>query len=227
SKAASGTRALTPKPPMMTKADNSSGGKSAGQRASENARFCIEQSQAQLSQVRQSYEKSVENMEKNQKELTDVLVEMQYSKINEIDFDTKIKMLVKGLDAMGRVKSSGKMVRFFQMVSNIVKISLSKTMHNFIKAADGIKMFSYNEKLFVKDLLYKQAFEASNVASLIHMISETYTEVSNKYLMDRVSSLGKLMAMDKERPEFLHERLKLQESCVKQRILQLVQNRRI
>ncbi|XP_050924860.1 uncharacterized protein LOC108874522 isoform X2 [Lates calcarifer] len=225
SKAASGTPALTAKPPMMSKADNSSGGKSAGQRASENARFSIEQSQAQLSQVRQSYEKSVENMEKNQKELTDILVEMQNCKLNEIDFDTKIKMLVKGLDAMGRVKEQWeKMVRFFQMVSNIVKISLSKTMHNFIKAADDIKMFSYNEKLFVKDLLYKQAFEASNIASLIHMISETYTEVSNKYLMDRVSSLGKLMAMDKERPEFLHERLKLQESCddAQRGILQLV-----
>ncbi|XP_018544026.1 uncharacterized protein LOC108891385 [Lates calcarifer] len=177
-----------------------------------------EQSARQLSEqskkAQQSYEKSVENMEKNQKELTDILVEMQNCKINEIDFNTKIKMLVKGLDAMGRVKEQWeKMVRFFQMVSNIVKISLSKTMHNFI-----------NEKLFVKDLLYKQAFEASNVASLFHMISETYTEVSNKYLMDRVSSLGKVMAMDKERPEFLHERLKLQESCdeAQRGILQLV-----
>uniref|UniRef100_A0A4W6FM99 Uncharacterized protein n=1 Tax=Lates calcarifer TaxID=8187 RepID=A0A4W6FM99_LATCA len=96
-----------------------------------------EQSARQLSEqskkAQQSYEKSVENMEKNQKELTDILVEMQNCKINEIDFDTKIKMLVKGLDAMGRVKEQWeKMVRFFQMVSNIVKTSLSKTMHNFI-----------------------------------------------------------------------------------------------
>ncbi|XP_018517649.1 uncharacterized protein LOC108873822 [Lates calcarifer] len=225
SKAASHTPALTPKPPMMTKADNSSGGKSAGQRASQNARFRIEQSQAQLSQVRQSYEKSVENMEKNQKELTDILVEMQNCQLKEVDFKTKIKMLVKGLDAMGRVKEQWeKMVRFFQMVSNIIKTSLNKTLHNFVKTSDDTKKLSYNEKLFVKDLLYKQAFEASNVASLVHMISETYTEVSNKYLMDRVSSLGKLMAMDKERPEFLQERLNLQESCeeAQRGILQLV-----
>ncbi|XP_018517423.1 uncharacterized protein LOC108873615 [Lates calcarifer] len=225
SKAASGTPALTPKPPMMFKADNSSGGKSAGQRASENARFRIEQSQAQLKHVRQSYEKCVENMEKNQKELTDILVEMQNCQIKEVDFKTKIKMLVKGLDAMGRVKEQWeKMVLFFQMVSNIVKISLSKTMHNFVKTSEDTKKLSYNEKLFAKDQLYNQAFQASNVASLVHMISETYTEVSNKYLMDRVSSLGKLMAMDKEKPEFLHERLNLQESCqeAQRGILQLV-----
>ncbi|XP_018517422.1 uncharacterized protein LOC108873614 [Lates calcarifer] len=225
SKAASGTPALTPKPPMMFKADNSSGGKSAGQRASEDARFRIEQSQAQLKHVRQSYEKCVENMEKNQKELTDILVEMQNCKINEIDFDTKIKMLVKGLDAMGRVKEQWeKMVLFFQMVSNIVKTSLSKTMHNFVKTSEDTKKLSYNGKLFAKDLLYNQAFQASNIASLVHVISETYTEVSNKYLMDRVSSLGKLMAMDKEKPEFLQERLNLQESCqeAQRGILQLV-----
>ncbi|XP_018518566.2 uncharacterized protein LOC108874540 [Lates calcarifer] len=172
-----------------------------------------EQSARQLSEqskkAQQSYEKCVE---KNQKELTDVLF-------------CQIKMLVKGVHSMGRVKEQWeKMVLFFHMVSNIVKISLNKTMHNFIKAADDIKVLSYNEKLFVKDLLYKQAFEASNIVSLFHMISETYTQVSNKYLMDRVSSLGKLMAMDKERPEFLHERLKLQESCqeAQRGILQLV-----
>ncbi|GLD65578.1 uncharacterized protein AKAME5_001703500 [Lates japonicus] len=179
----------------------------------------------QLKQVRQSYEKCVENMEKNQKELTDILVEMQNCKIKEVDFKTKIKMLVKGLDAMGRVKEQWeKMVLFFQMVSNIVKISLSKTMHNFVKTSEDTKKLSYNEKLFAKDQLYNQAFQASNVASLVHMISETYTEVSNKYLMDRVSSLGKLMAMDKEKPEFLHERLNLQESCqeAQRGILQLV-----
>ncbi|GLD65581.1 uncharacterized protein AKAME5_001703800 [Lates japonicus] len=93
-----------------------------------------------------------------------------------------------------------------------------------MKTSDDTKKLSYNGKLFAKDLLYNQAFQASNVASLVHMISETYTEVSNKYLMDRVSSLGKLMAMDKEKPEFLHERLKLQESCqeAQRGILQLV-----
>ena len=226
SKATSGSPALTPKPPMMFKAENNSSGRqSASQKASENARFRIEQSREQLKQTRDSYEKCVENMEKNQKELTDVLVEMQNCKIKEIDFNTTIKMLVKGLDAMGRVKEQWeKMVRFFQMVSNIVKTSLTKTLHNFVTTAEDTKKLSYNSKLFAKDLLYNQAFQASNIASLVHMISGTYIDVSNKYLMDKVSCLGKLMAMDKSKPEFLQERLNLQESCqaAQDGILQLV-----
>ncbi|KAI5608665.1 hypothetical protein C0J50_6559 [Silurus asotus] len=219
------TPPLAPKPPMMYKEERNSENKSVSQRASENGRFRIEQNRAQLDKTREIYEKSVENMEKNQKELTDILITMRNCEVKEIDFNTTIKMLVKGMDAMGRVKEQWeKMVRFFQMVSNIVKTTLTRTLKDFVTTSEKTQTLSYNAKLFSKDLLYNQAFQATNISSLVNMISTTYTEVSTKYLMDRVSSLGKLMAMDKEKPEFLSERLKLQNSCdeAQRAILQLV-----
>ncbi|XP_071331116.1 uncharacterized protein [Trachinotus anak] len=225
SKRFSGSPALTPKPPMMFKTENNSGHRSASERATENAHFRIEQSRKQLQQARKAYEKRMEDMVKNQRELTNILVEMQNCKLTEIDFNKTIEMLKKGLTAMGSVKEQWeKMVHFFQMVSNIIKTSLSGTLHDFVKTTDDTKKLSYSQKLFTKDLLYSQAFQASNIASLVHMISGTYTEVSNKYLMDRVSSLGRLMTLDNDQPEFLHERLKLQDSCkaAQEGILQLV-----
>ena len=220
-----GSPALAPKPPMMFREESSSEHSSASQRASDNARYRIELSREQLKHTRETYQKSVENMEKNEKELTEILCEMQQCNIKEVDFDTTIKMLVKGLDAMGRVKEQWeKMVLFFQMVSNIIKTSLSKTLKNFVTTCEDSKKLGYNDKLFAKDLLYNQALQASNIASLVHMISGTYTEVSSRFLMDRVSSLGKLMAMDSSRPEFHQERLKLQEACqqAQRGIMQLV-----
>ncbi|XP_051722521.1 uncharacterized protein LOC127497814 [Ctenopharyngodon idella] len=206
--------AISPKPPMMQNELNKSENMSPSQRATENARFAIEQTRAQVNKTRETYEKCMENLEKNQKELTDILVTMRNCELKEIDFKTTIEMLVKGMDAMGRVKEQWeKMVHFFQMVSNIVKTSLSKTLTNFVSTSEKTQKLSYNAKLFSKDLLYTQAFQASNIASLVHMISGTYTDVSSKYLMDRVSSLGKLMAMDKSTPEFEHERQALQNSC--------------
>ncbi|XP_004080235.1 early endosome antigen 1-like [Oryzias latipes] len=218
--------AFAPTPPMMAKAQANAGQQSAGKQALENARFRIEQSREQLKQCREEYNKALERMEGNKKELTDILVDMQNCNVKEIDFDTTIKMLIKGMDAMGRVKEQWeKMVRFFQMVANIVKTSLAKTMIQFADKVEDVQTLSYNSKLFTKDLLYNQAFQASNIASLVHMISGTYCEVSNKYLMDRVSSLSKLMTMDKDKPEFLQERQKLQNSCqeAQDNILKLVQ----
>uniref|UniRef100_A0A8C2C3V2 Uncharacterized protein n=1 Tax=Cyprinus carpio TaxID=7962 RepID=A0A8C2C3V2_CYPCA len=177
-------------------------------------KIAIEQIIAQLNSKRQTYEKCVENLENNQKELTEILVTMRNWELEEIDFKTTIEMLIKGMDAMGRVKEQWeKMVHFFQMVSNIVKTSLSKTLTNFVSTSEKIQALSYDGKLFSKDLLYFQAFQISNITCLVHMISATYTDVSSKYLMDRVSSLGKLMAMNKSKPEFEHERKLLQNGC--------------
>lgn len=206
--------AISSKPPMIFKTENRPEFTSPSQRATENARFTIEQSRAQLDKTRETYDKCVENLEKNQKELTEILVTMRNCELKEIDFKTTTEMLVKGMDAMGRVKEQWeKMVHFFQMVSNIVKTSLSKTLTNFVSTSEKTQALSYNDKLFSKDLLYTQAFQACNIASLVNMISGTYTDVSNKYLMDRVSLLGKLMAMDKNKPEFELERQKLQVCC--------------
>ncbi|KAL7826674.1 hypothetical protein AOLI_G00318830 [Acnodon oligacanthus] len=194
SKNATNSPSLTQTPPMMSNAENHSQKQRASDIAMENGRFRIEQSRAQLNNTRELHEKSVENMEKTQKELNEILITMRNCEVKEIDFNTTIKMLVKGMDAMGRVKEQWeKMVRFFQMVANIVSMKLSKPLTDFASTLEKTQSLSYNSKLFSKDLLYKQAFQATNIANLVHMISATYTEVSDKYLVDRVSSLGKLM----------------------------------
>ncbi|KAL0172451.1 hypothetical protein M9458_032762, partial [Cirrhinus mrigala] len=159
SKDITNSSAISPTPPMMYKEENKSGNMSASQKATENARFSIEQNKAQLNKTRETYEKCVENLENNQKELTEILVTMRNCELKEIDFKTTTEMLIKGMDAMGRVKVQWeKMVHFFQMVSNIVKTSLTKTLTNFISTSEKTQALSYNAKLFSKDLLYTQAF---------------------------------------------------------------------
>ncbi|XP_024141364.1 intracellular protein transport protein USO1-like [Oryzias melastigma] len=210
--------------PMMPQTE---GNQFVGQAVAGIAQFEIEQSREQLKQCREEYNKSVERMERNKKELDDILVEMQNCNFKKIEFDTAIKMLVKGMDAMGRVKEQWeKMVLFFQMVADILKISLSKTMKHFAQKIGNVKKLSYNSRLFSKDLLYNQALQASNISSLVHMISGTYCEVSNKHLMDSVSRLGRLMAMDTDKTEFLKERQNLKDSCkeAQENILKLIQN---
>ncbi|XP_018601888.2 uncharacterized protein LOC108930892 [Scleropages formosus] len=212
-KSFSNTPAFTPLPPLLSK---SSEKKRAGEAAVENARFRIEQSRAQMEKMREAQKHSLENLEKNQKELIEILISLRNCEVKEIDFTTTIKMLVKGLDAMGRVKEQWeKMVRFFQMISAIIETCLSTSLNNFVKTSEKSldNKLSYNTRMFQKDLIYQHAFHASNVASLVNMISGTYVEISEKHLMDRVSSLGKLMALDPKSEGFLTERQKLQKGC--------------
>ncbi|XP_072530601.1 uncharacterized protein [Salminus brasiliensis] len=195
---------LTSQPPMMNSITSNN----------RTSWFRVEQTRAQLNKTREDYQRSMENMEKNQKELTEILVSMRNCELKEIDFNTTIQMLVKGMDAMGRVKEQWeKMVRFFRMVSSLVSSSLNRPLKDFVSTSEKTQSLSYDAKLFSKDLLYNQAFQASNIASLVHMISATYTEVSEKYLLDNISLLGTLLTMDKEKPEFEKELQELRNSC--------------
>lgn len=79
--------------------------------------------------------------------------------------------------------------------------SATKTFTNTARQASV-----YSSSNFLKDMVYNQAFQVSNIASLVNIILNTFTEISEKYIMDRVSSLGRLMVLDHTSMEFDLER---------------------
>ncbi|XP_078085499.1 uncharacterized protein LOC144504276 [Mustelus asterias] len=199
-KASTGSMGVTMTPPHMAKAQSNED-VSGLRTATNNARFKVEQSSALLRSSQEMYERSFEDMKKSNKELEDVLETLRNCEIHEIDFDKTVEMLLKGLDALGRVKEQwGKMVQFFIMMSNLIETCMGKSLNNFIKYGEkAVQSSSYSHNKFLQDLLYTQVSQATNIASLVHMISETYVQVSTQHLMDRVNSLGKLMGLDPNR----------------------------
>ncbi|KAI5624266.1 hypothetical protein C0J50_16159 [Silurus asotus] len=204
---------------------SSLGRMTASQKALKNALFRIDETLNQMNKSRELYYKDLNNMRTNQKELNDILVTLRNFQVKAIDFNTTIQMLLKGLDVMGKMKNHWeKMVQFFQMVSIIVTNSLSLTLNDFATTAETSTGHSYNGKLFCKVMLYNQAFQATNIASLVHMISSTYTDVSTRYLKDSVSTLSTLMSTDRQSPQFLQMHMQLQMCCdmAKEAIISLV-----
>ncbi|KAK9405842.1 hypothetical protein NXF25_004616 [Crotalus adamanteus] len=153
----------------------------------ENACLKVQQSREALKATREEYQRSFENFKKQNEELTEIFCTMRGYQVKEVAFDTARKMLIKGLEALSRVKEQWeKMVRFFQMISNLIETSLVWSMKEFADTVDGAqKVSSYSSKAFMADLVYGHIFNASSVAQLVAMISEIYTMVSEKYLMER------------------------------------------
>uniref|UniRef100_A0A8C8VKH4 Uncharacterized protein n=1 Tax=Pelusios castaneus TaxID=367368 RepID=A0A8C8VKH4_9SAUR len=223
SKSSVGSPAFPPKPPNVAKCQQDSEG---GSSALQNAHLKVEQSRKMMKSTQDEYQRSYDNFKKQNDELMEIMSAMEKCKVQEIDFKTAKEMLIKGLEALGKVKEQWeKMIRFFQMISNLIDSCLSRDIKEFVSSVSDVqKIENYSSKSFVIDIIYTQAFNASNVAHLVHMIAETYTEVSNKYLMDRVSSLGRLIAMEAKDPKFQDERNLLQTGCeeARQAIYKLV-----
>ncbi|XP_070593832.1 uncharacterized protein [Erythrolamprus reginae] len=213
SKSCNRTSPFGPLAPNMAKSQKNLQEESTS--AVKNSVLKIEQTKEMLKISQGEYQKSFDNLKQQNKDLLDVLSEMRKCEIKEIDFEKAKEMLIKGLDAMGRVKEQWqKMVQFFQMISNLIDSCLNKRLTEFVKSAEDLpKIPNYSHQDFVIDMIYQQAFNASNVSRLVHMISETYTEVSSKYLMDKVGSLSRLISMDPSNPQFQMERVKLADAC--------------
>ena len=67
----------------------------------------------------------------------------------------------------------------------------------------------------MRDIIYEQAFQANKVAYIVQMISGTYVEISNQHLMDRITSLSELVALDpeKDKDEISRKRRELHSGC--------------
>ncbi|XP_059841478.1 uncharacterized protein LOC132402596 isoform X1 [Hypanus sabinus] len=213
-KAKAGIMGVTATPPHMSQTEPAEE-LSGLQTASLNARIKVEQSSKQLQAAQEMYERSFENIQKNNEELQEVLETLKSCNVQEIDFDKTVKMLLKGLDALGRVKEQwGKMVLFFTMISNLIECSLNPSLHKFIQYSEKTSS-GYSQNQLIQDMLYTEISQATNISSLVHMIAETYVQVSTQHLMDRVNSLGKLMGLDpnRDRIKFEKERTKFGSDC--------------
>lgn len=163
-----------------------------------NYRFRTETAKEMLKDARRAHEKCCDDVAKRTKEVTNLLAEMKQLDLKKIDMEKIRKTLVKGIKALGDLREQwGKMVKFFQMLSNIIKCCLNTSLNSFVQtsrnrlAQDGSEI-----SLVMRDVIFEQAFQANQIAYVVNSISSVYVEVSNKHLMDRITSLGKLIPLD-------------------------------
>ena len=72
-----------------------------------------------------------------------------------------------------------------------------------------------NLSSLLRDTIYEQAFQANKMSYVVQMISGTYMEISNQHLMDRITCLGQLVALDPKNDahEILLKRQELHRGC--------------
>ena len=214
------TESKAPNQSLMPQAQDTS--KSATQQAVQDARFKIEASTAQLDSTKERYDKSCDKLMENTEKLGKIIAEIKKLDIHKINFQQIRETLIKGIRALGELREQWtKLVRFFQTMSNIIRCSMSTSLAEFTEIAEKAEQRKeeterYTLTKLIKDMIYKQAFEAAKIAHLVNMISGAYVDVSNRYIMSRVAGLGKLQGYDdteKDRNALQREFNALVEGC--------------
>ena len=212
-----GTNALPNTSPNLAKqpAYNSDGG--LVQQALDSYRFRTETAKEMLKDSRRAYEASCDEVAKKTREVTNLLVEMKELNLKEIDMEKIRKTLVKGIQALGELREQwGKLVRFFQMLSNLVKCCLSTSLKTFVQTSrNRLAQGDSGMSATMRDVIFEQAFQANQIAYVVNSISSVYVEVSDKHLMERITCLGKLIALDpaSNKHEIMLRREELNQGC--------------
>ena len=212
-----GTNALPNTSPNLAKqpAYNSDGG--LVQQALDSYRFRTETAKEMLKDSRRAYEASCDEVAKKSREVTNLLVEMKELNLKEIDMEKIRKTLVKGIQALGELREQwGKLVRFFQMLSNLVKCCLSTSLKTFVQTSrNRLDQGDSGMSAAMRDVIFEQAFQANQIAYVVNSISSVYVEVSDKHLMERITCLGKLIALDpaNNEHEIMLRREELNQGC--------------
>ena len=212
-----GTNALPNTSPNLAKEPvyNSDGG--LVQQALDSYRFRTETAKEMLKDSRRAYEASCDEVAKKTREVTNLLVEMKELNLKEIDMEKIRKTLVKGIQALGELREQwGKLVRFFQMLSNLVKCCLSTSLKTFVQTSrNRLAQGDSGMSATMRDVIFEQAFQANQIAYVVNSISSVYVEVSDKHLMERITCLGKLIALDPDsnKHEIMLRREELNQGC--------------
>ena len=187
--------------------------------ALQNARFKTESAKQNLKETRAIYEKSCQDVDEKMKQMGEVLAELAGLQPKKIDLETIRKTLIKGIHALGELREQwGKLVKFFQMLSNLVKCCLQSSLKEFVSTSSMQMQLTERGMAMsdtMRDVLFEQAFKANQIAYVVNSISSVYVEVSDKHLMDRITCLGKLIALDpdQDRQEIMMKREELNQGC--------------
>ena len=168
----------------------------------ENARLKAKLSCENLRKAQLSFDRLSKDFSEKNERLSKVLGDVAKINLEKFDFEEILETLGRGLEELGNLRQSwGKIVHFFQTISNILSCSLNVSLNDFIGLSESTKKHAlqgYNLSHLKRDMLYHQVICVSQIAYFVSHIAETYGEVSNQNIMPAMNGIPALLKFNPE-----------------------------
>ncbi|XP_063445022.1 uncharacterized protein LOC134725275 [Mytilus trossulus] len=166
----------------------------------ENGRFKTELAKETLRDTKDRQEAADKQLEEANERLCEALKTMKTLNLEEIDFDTVRKTLQQGIRALAQVRAQwGKLVIFFEEISNIIKCCMNTSLKKFVQTATvSLELKGEGELMSnaFRANMYEQTLHASRVSYVVSTMAGAYVEISRENLMDQITQLADLIGLD-------------------------------
>ena len=187
----------------------------------ENAKLKAKLSCENLRKAQESYDRLSSDFGEKSERLAKVLGDVAKINLEKFDFEEILDVLGKGLVELGYLRQSwGKVVHFFQTISNILSCSMDISLNNFIGLSEITRKHAlqgYNMSHLKRDMLYDQIISVSQIAYFVSHIAETYGEVSKQNIMPAMDGISAILKFnpDTQKMAIKHMMESLKSDCEK------------
>ncbi|CAF3627324.1 unnamed protein product [Adineta steineri] len=178
--------------------------------AFQNAKEKAELALKNLQEAEKQYDQWYSLMLEKQNKLAGIIIQMSQLQMSQTDYKTTIDILVRSVKEIGDIQTQwGRMTRFFSILAMRAEATRETILHEFVDTikhvtlSDGV-LDDADREFFVLQMR-DAADEIEQAAHLLYIMSKTYYDVSNQYMMGQVAGISRLAVIqtDSERQTYM------------------------
>jgi len=201
-KAALGNSSMVSQTPHASSAVTSQTEEPGSRASIRNAQFKVTQATEMLEKSERQMEGANEQLLETNNKLNKVMQDLAKINASEMTVNEILQVLKKALKILGDLKEKwSKLTIFFSEMATLIEVSMNAPMKLFLehaKSAKNVRGEGLPLDKIMKDLIYSTARQAVSYGYVVNRMSSGYHDISEKYLMEPVATLGKMMTLDKD-----------------------------
>ncbi|CAF0879346.1 unnamed protein product [Didymodactylos carnosus] len=163
-----------------------------------NAKFKAMIAKERLLHLEGRYDKFYDDLKQSQERMAELSVRIARLDFTTINHEEIIDLLNKALAILGELqKQWGKLVNFFGQIQALVQVTVKETLIPFVEQASSqldTKKLTVEDRNIVLDLLKEQTIAIHRSTYMVFIMARTYVDMSDKYLMNQIAGLSKMLA---------------------------------
>ncbi|UJR17428.1 hypothetical protein I4U23_004323 [Adineta vaga] len=180
----------------------------------DNEKFKVTVTLQRLQQAEQRSDALFQQMLEQENKMKDLMIKISQLDMTKINYEQIIDLLREAILLLGNIRVQwGQLVQFFSEISVRTQIAVKETLVPFVdrmKEVSSLDDITPSERLFYIDLLKGQAMDIHRQTFILYVMSRTYVDISNEFMMDKLSGLARMFGMqtDQERKQAVQKLLK-------------------
>ena len=161
--------------------------------SSDNAKMLVQITAQKLKDSRNRSEMSLIELRKNMNEMTELVGKIASLDLTRINHAQLLDYMQQALRLLATIRQTwGQVVLFFSTIASQTQVALHGTLNPFLQQATLVvtNEFSTEERMFFLRILKEQSETIHQSSYSLFLLSRTYVDMSNEFLMPRLEGLS-------------------------------------